>query len=165
MNLVKVLTTALNSLNQRAIKVLRFGVSDVQTSLEASPYGVDSNPIEGMVAIYSPTTDKGGSTIIGYINKNQKAGVGEFRTFATDADGVEKFYTWMKADGTMEIGGVADNAIRFSPLETATDTLATDINAQLTAIATAISSLGGSYTPSPISIDISGAKIDEIKTL
>ena len=62
----------------------------MQTSIEAMPYGVDSNPIKDMVAVYSETTGKGETVIIGYLNKNLKAEVGEFRTFSTDSNGGRK---------------------------------------------------------------------------
>ena len=39
------------------------------------------------------------------------------------------------------------------------------INAELAKISTAISSLGGSYTVTPLTLDISAAKINEIKTI
>lgn len=141
------------------------GLHDVQTSYESAPYGIDSNPIKDMIAVYSETGVKGDTVIVGYINKNQLAAPGEFRTFATDANGVQKFYTWMKANGTMEIGGSADNAIRYSPLNTELNAFAGDIQAELLKIQTAITSIGGAYVNAPVSIDISAAKINEIKTL
>lgn len=127
MNLVKIISTEIKNL-KRVIKYLRFGKNDIQTSFEISPYGLDSNPIKDMIAIYSPTTDKGETAIIGYINKNQKANAGEFRTFATDDSGVEKFYTWLKKDGTMEIGGSSNFAVKFNELKTEFNKLKTDHN-------------------------------------
>lgn len=172
MNLIKIISSTVNSLNQRVVKFFRFGKDDVQTALEYSPYGLDSNPIKDMIALYSPTTDNGETAIIGYLNKNQKAGPGEFRTFCTDVNGAEKFYTWLKADGTLEIGGNTDNMVRFSKLELAFNQLKSDFNNHITAYnlhvhtGGTISGSTGITTPGAVSAaDISLAKIDEIKTL
>lgn len=165
MNLIKVISTSVNTLNQRVIKMFRFSRLDVQTALEVSPYGFDSNPVAGMVAVYAPTTDKGETMIIGYINKNQKAGVGELRLFSTNASGDEKFYTWLKSDGTYEMGGKVDNAVRYAKLNLALQNEVAKINAELGKINGAIVALGGTYAVSPITLDISAAKINEIKTL
>lgn len=132
MNLVKVYSTSINNLKQRIVKILRFGKYDVQTPYETSPYGIDSNPISNMIAIYGSTSDLGDNVIIGYINKNQKAAVGEFRTFATDSNGNEKFYTWMKSDGTMEIGGDSNFAVKFNELKAEFNKLKTNFNNHLT---------------------------------
>lgn len=164
MNLVTVISTELKAAKTRLIKVLRYGKRDVQTPREIAPYGVDSSPIKDMVALYAPTSDISAPVIVGYINKNQKAGVGEFRTFATDANGTEKFYTWMKADGTMEIGGNIDYAVRYLKLDMALQAEVIKINTELGKIATAIAALGGAYTVAPVTIDISAAQIKEIRT-
>lgn len=175
---VKVISTSINSLKQRVVKFLASGRGNVQTALEISPYGVDSNPIKGMIAIYGKTNNTGETIIVGYINKNQKAGIGEFRTFATDADGVEKFYTWMKADGTMEIGGVANFAVKFNELKIEFnklkddhDDLVTKWNAFCTAYVPGSPSVTGlpptlsTSTVTPNTSNIDQAKNDKIKTI
>lgn len=164
LNLVKVISTAIVKA-QRIVKVLRYGTNDIQTASAVAPYGVDSNPISGMIAVYAPTVDIAKKVIIGYINKNALADVGEYRTFATDADGNVQFYTWLKKDGTYEIGGAADNAVRYSKLNDGLQSAAGDINTELGKIAAAISSLGGTYTLTPLNLDISASKINEVKTL
>lgn len=146
------------------IKVFVLGNKDVQTPVQVSPYGVDGNPIKDMIALYAPTNEYGQNAIVGYIHKNYKAEPGELRLFCTDTNGAEKFFVWLKKDGSIEIGGNADNAVRYSPLNTAMTQLQTDINTQLALISAGISAAGGSYTPGNISIDISGSKIDDIKT-
>lgn len=170
MNLVKVISTDYNTIKQRVIKFLRMGRIDIQTSIESAPYGIDSNPVEKMIAIYGPTADKSQTVILGYLNKNQLAKPGEMRCYSTDANGALKFYTWLKNDGTMEIGGTADHMVRYSKLETAYnqlktdhDTLVTAFNAHIAAVALI---LGTPAVPvAPSTGNISPAKINEIKTL
>ena len=173
MNLTKVISTEINTLKQRAVKILRYGRGDVQTPLECAPYGIDSNPIKNMVAVYSPTNDKGETVIIGYINKNQKAGVGEFRIFATDNEGIEKFYVWLKSDETIEIGGNTNFAVKFNELKTEFNKLKTDHNNFLTEYKLHIHSGGtiSGSTGATVSTQINNtsnidqAKNDKIKTI
>lgn len=161
MDLVKTISTSFDSFSRRIIKVLRFGLSDVQQTFEASPVGIDSNPAKDLIAIYSDTSRNGESAIIGYIKKNQLADVGELRLFSTDNNNVQKFFVWLKNDGTIQIGGNNDNAVRYAALNAAIQTYLTALN---TAIAAGVASGGGAYTP-PSPLDISAAKINEIKTL
>lgn len=175
-NLVRIINTSVDDLGRRVVKFFRLGKT-VETALQAMPYGVDAQPIEDCIAVYSQTGIKGKSVIIGYINKNAIAGVGEHRLFSTDADGVVKFYLHLKNDGTCEIGGSADNMVRFSELETAFNQLKSDYGDLVNAFnahmhATAAPGAPSPPTPVPNVIpalpstaDISGAKIDEIKTL
>ncbi len=154
MKLTKVLSSSIDALNRRVVKILRMGKSDVQTSLEVMPYGIDSNPIKDMIALHSDTSEKGKSVIIGYINKQQLAEAGELRLFSTDENGILKAHIWLKNNGDIEILGDSDNMVRYSSLETAFNMLKADLDA-----ARAVLSLP------PSSADISFAKIDEIKTI
>jgi hypothetical protein len=165
MNFVKVISTQFDKFKKRLIKVRNLGLDDVQTPFESSPFGLDSNPIEGMVAVYSRTEHESDQVIVGYLNKNQIAEPGESRLFSTDSDGNIVFDIILKNDGTAEIGGNGDNLIRFSPLNSEMESLQTFINTELTKIQTGIVGAGGSYTPGSLDIDISGARIDEVKTL
>lgn len=173
MDLVKVISSELDSTKKRIVKFLRLGKSDVRTSVEVGPFGIDSSPVKDMIAIYSPTSINGKTVIIGYVNKNQLADVGEVRMYSTDSSGVQKFYTWLKNDGTFEIGGKTDNAVRYSKLETAFNQLKSDFNTFIAAYnlhthagVTAGSSVTAITAPGTVSsADISPAKINEIKTL
>ncbi len=175
MNLVKVISTEIDNLNRRVVKFLRMGKSDVQTSIEALPYGIDSNPIKDMVAVYAPTGEKGKTVIIGYLNKNQIADIGEVRTYSTNEDGEEQFYTWLKNDGTLELGGDGKNVARYQELETAFNELRDDFNNFVNTVynvhvhSGVLSGFASTaVTPSigtPSTADITGAKIDEIKCL
>lgn len=157
MNLAKTISTEINDLAERVVKFLRFGLKDIQTARQAAPYGMDSNPIKDMIAIYGATSDKGKPAIIGFINKNQLADIGEARMFSTDENGVLKTYIWLQNDGIMEVGGDVDFMVRFSDLKAGFDTLVTNFNAHVH---------GGAGTPPtiPSTASIDSAKINEIKT-
>lgn len=174
MNLTKVISTELDALKRRLIKVLRYGKNDVQTPIESGPYGIDSNPVKDMIAIYAPTGEKGKTVIIGYLNKNQLAGIGEFRTYSTNENGELSFYTWLKNDGTMEIGGNTKNMVRFQELETAFNQLKDDFNTLVgkynghvhSGVASGVGVTStATLTGSTSSANIAPAKIDEIKCL
>jgi len=173
-NFVKVISTEIDTIKRRVVKILRFGKSDVQTALECGSYGIDSNPIKDMVAVYAPTEEKGKVAIIGYINKNQKALPGEFRMFSTDANGTEKFYVWLKNDETIEIGGDSNFAVKFNELKTEFNALKTDYNNHINEYnlhthlgVTVGSGATGITTPSTNTntSNIDNAKNDKIKTI
>lgn len=172
MNLTTVISTTFDQMNRLKVKFLRKGKSDVRECLEVSSYGDDSNPIKDMVALYAPTDEAGRDYIVGYINKNRLAQVGEKRIFSTDADGVLSTYIWLKNDETMEIGGNTDFMVRYSALETAFNQLKTDFNNLVTSFNAHMHPTAATGPPSPPTVsgspssaDISGAKIEEIKTL
>ena len=154
----KVKESIINSF--RSIKVLQFGA---KTADVVAPFGDDSAPLKDMTAIYAETTNVGESIVIGYINKNQIALPGEKRIFSLDSSGNISTYIHLKTDGSMHLGGDTDNVVQYTPLVSglvANDAL---INAELTKIATAISTLGGSYVPAPVTTDITLAKVDGVK--
>lgn len=164
--LVKVLNSEVDKVRRRVVKFLRFGKADYQTSLQVAPYGVDANPIKDMVAIYLETAEKGRTIIIGYINKNQLADIGEHRLFSTDANGVLKTYLWLKNDGTMEIGGGTDHLVRYSKLEEAFNELKDKFNQFATAyVPGSPSTTGLPASVQPSTADITQCKIEEIKTM
>lgn len=164
-SLVKIISTALDKAKRRLPKFLRLGKSDVQTAFEAAPFGVDANPIADMIAVYAPSSLRGKTVIIGYINKNQIAAPGEHRIYSTNEAGELQTFIWLKADGQVQMGGNNDHLMRYSPLDTELQSFKTAIQAELTKIATGITGAGGTYTPGTLEIDISPAKINEIETL
>lgn len=157
MILSQVVSAAFDLVKRRIVKIRTLG-KNVETGFEASPYGTDSNPIAGMRAIYADTEQKGKQIVIGYINTNQLAAPGEHRIYATDAIGNLKLAIWLKADGTIEIGGNSKHMTRFEDLLTGFNQLKADFNAH-------VHSSNG--TPPTISstASIAAAKINEIKTL
>ena len=146
---------------KRILKVQEYGA---KTAKVAANYGDDSQPLKNMTAIYSPTAVNSEPVIIGYINTNQVAKEGEKRIFSQSLDGSLSFAIHLKTDGSCEIGGNVDNAVRFNALQSSLASSDTLLNAELAKIATAIGSLGGVYTVATVATDISSSKINEIKT-
>jgi hypothetical protein len=176
MNLVKVISTKIEE-GLRLIKFLRYGLNDVQECNNAAPFGDDSNAPKDFVAVYSSTGEMGSPVIIGYLNTNQIAGIGEKRIFSLKSNGSLSQYIWLKNDGKMEIGGDSDNLVRYSKLETAFNQLKSDHDA----LAQKWSAFTASYVPgspssvglpptlagqnvNPSTANIGPAKIDEIFT-
>lgn len=164
MQITIVISTFLDIVLRRRTKVRRFGKDDIQSAFESGPFGVDGNPIAGLRAIYAETTGKGEKVIVGYVNVNQLADVGELRLFSLDSAGLLSTFIWIKNDGTIQLGGAIDNAVKFSPLNSSLGQLVNNLNAELVKIQTAITGLGGTYARGTLTLDISAAKINQIKT-
>jgi len=165
-NFVTTISTSKDTLLRRVIKFLRYGKSDVQTSFQFAPAGIDSSPIKEMIALYGETDEKGKTAVMGYINKQQLAEDGEVRIYSQNASGDLQTYVWVKKDGTMEFGGVAHNLVRYTPLNTGLQAEVNKINTELGKIAVVLNSIvPGSYTVVPVTVDISASKINELKTL
>lgn len=145
---------------ERTVKVQEFGV---KTAIEISPFGLDSGPLKGMTAIYANTSNDSEQIIIGYINRNQVAKLGEIRLYATDSNGNEVGFIYLKDNGQINILGDSYSAVRFEPLKQAIDTKDQLINAELIKIQTAITALGGAYIPSNITTSLDTSKSDDIK--
>jgi len=145
---------------KRILKVLEFGIKSAD---ECSPFGVDSNPIPGMTAIYMDTSNSSDSVVVGYINENQLSGEGETRLFSVDSNGVLKSYVWLKSDGNLELNGNDYTSVRFEPLKTGLQNQDSQIIVELGKIATAIGLLGGSYVPETITTNIDPSKSETVK--
>ena len=146
---------------KRILKVQEYGA---KTAKVAANYGDDSQPLKNMTAIYSPTAVNSEPVIIGYINTNQIAQEGEKRIFSQSMNGSISFAIHLKTDGTCEIGGDVDNAVRFSTLEGSLDASNIELNKELVKIQASILALSGSYAYVPVNTDISSSKIEQIKT-
>jgi hypothetical protein len=160
MFLTKVISSLINNLSQRVITVIRSGKTDTVSAVEANAFGIDSNCPPGFSAVYAPTSMNGDPVILGYVNKNQKAGVGEFRFYSTDNNGNEKVYIWLTAQGNVQFGGNADNVTRYAALNSVLQSYFTSLNTKL---ATAFSSASIPYTP-PLAPDLSSAKASTLQT-
>lgn len=135
MQLTKIISTEVDNIGRRVVKFIRFGLRDTRTAEQIGPYGIDSNPIKDMIAVYANTESKGEPVIIGYLNKNALAAIGEFRVFSTDEGGTVKATIHLKNNGvtqmtgdSWEIGGSAKNLVKFQELETGFNQLKTDFN-------------------------------------
>lgn len=146
----------------RIFKVIQYGT---KTADECSPFGDDSNPVEGMDAIFCETEVGGEPIIIGYIQKERLAKPGEKRIYSLDEDGFPATDIFLKNDGTIEVGGSDDNFVSYRPLNQELESYASKLTSELTKIQTAITSLGGTYLPGDSSIDISQSKTEKIKCL
>lgn len=160
MNIAKMISTTIEQ-GRRIIKMRVFGKSDARTAPEAGPFGIDSNPLAGMEAIWLPGTVNGRAVCIGYINAKQLAAAGETRLYSLDSNGNLKTYIWLKGNGDIELGGNTHHATQYEALNNALQNYITALNS---AISTGIASAGGSYTPPPAGLDISGAMLNHIKT-
>jgi len=134
----------------RSVTVTAFSIKDVRNAPEAAPYGIDSNPVAGMQALYIKTSNDSQPVICGYINTQQLAATGENRIYATDAGGNEVGKVWLHTDGTVELAGVSDSvnanhAAQFEGLQTAFNQLTTDYGNFVTAFNAHVH--GGSGTP------------------
>ncbi len=128
-----------------------------------------------MIAVYSPTGEKGKTVIVGYLNKNQLAAVGEFRAYSTNAQGALQTYVWLKADGDILLGGDAFHLTKFEQMETAYNALKADLNNLVIAFnahthaytAPSGAAVTGTATPSGVasSASMATAKTDKVKTL
>ena len=147
------------------IKFIGFTKDDARTAPQAAPYGDDSNPIDGMRAIYCKTSSNGADVVIGYLNINALAQPGEKRLYSTDASGTEKTYVYLKNDGILELNGNSDFAVRYSKLEDAFNELQAKFNQFAAAYAPGgPSTIGTPLTVDQSTADISLAKIETIKT-
>lgn len=170
----KILSSSIKK-SRLMLKILRSGSKDSLTPFNASPFGVDARPIKGMKAVYMETANDDEPVLIGYINENSQAGIGEVRFYSLDSDGNEQNFIHIKNDGEIDIGGLADNMVRYSKLEDGFNELKTDFNN----LVTKWNAFANFYVPggpttqglpisasaaSASSASIADAKIDEIKT-
>jgi hypothetical protein len=134
---------------------------------QALPYGVDSAPVREMVAVYANTADMGNSVIVGYVYKDAVAEVGSIRLYS------ENGYVYLRANGNLELLGDSKHMVRYEELETGFNSLkqsVTDLTLLFNAhVHVTVTSLGTPTPPTPTAIPptatITGAKINEIKTL
>ena len=94
-------STSFDKLKTRFIKFTGWGKNDVKNHAECMPYGLDSNPIKNMTNIYIQNAS-GQLVVLGYVNVNQLADVGEMRIYSTDKNGGLKGQIWLKNDGSAQ---------------------------------------------------------------
>lgn len=156
----------------RLVKGIFLGPDDVREIVEASPFGIDSNPVKGTIGVALDTSVADEPLMVGYVGQVRKADVGEIRIFSSDKSGVESFSAHLKNDGTCSLGGEEDNMVRYSKLEKAFNDLKADFNALVSMFNSHVHASAPNGPPTPpgsqataSAADISPAKINEIKTM
>lgn len=166
--LVKIISTTIDSANRRLVKFFRFGKDDVQEVLNASASGDDSPPTENMRGIYVQTSQVGTPVLVGYINDKQIAKPGEKRIFATDQNGNVLLHFYMKDDSTIELGGTGNYAVKFNELKTEFNELNNKFNNLVTLYNSHVHPAIGSPTASQgfqSNANIDNAKNHKIQTI
>ena len=132
---------------------------------QGTPAGVDSRPLLDDIAIGVRLPGSDEWAIVGYLDLKNGSTVspGETKVYSREASGDIAIAIDLKKNGTIELGGNADNALGFAPTKAGFDQMRDQINTQLTAIATGISGAGGAYAPVPLTASIDAAKIDVLK--
>jgi phage gp45-like len=127
------------------------------------------------VELFSATGDDyippvGSDVIIAEIRPDWKVGIaskdnitssvntGERKLYSQSGDIIKAFINLLTT-GIIELNGNSDFAVRFNALDTAIQTFITALNAALA------NKLDGSGTAGTLTLDISGAKIDEVKVI
>jgi hypothetical protein len=89
---------------------------------------------------------------------------GEEKWFSRDAGGAKAAEIILKEDSSIEINGNNDFIISFNSLKSILDTFITNLNLEFTNVATAINSIVPlTYTPTTITLDITPAKVADVK--
>lgn len=128
--LLRTTATRFNKYKQLLVKAI--SAKGTYEAEEYSSFGTDSRPPKDMTAIYIKTERDGDECIIGYLNKDRLAEIGDYRIFSTDDSAVLKTYIWLHNDGTIDIGGNAKHMARFEELKTGFDQLKQDFNTLVT---------------------------------
>lgn len=157
----------------RVIKSLTWG-KNAETADYASSGGIDFNPPKNTKGIFIKTGNSSQPICIGYILKSAIDDLGEGETALFSIDGTDTPAT-IKArkNGDLEMNGNSDFMVRFSALETAynaTNDKLNDLIDKYNAHVHPGVTVGTSSTlittsiETPSTGDISGAKIDNVKT-
>lgn len=150
----------------RKLTVVRFGKTDIVTANECLPFGVDSQGIPNMIAVYSDTKINGEPVIIGWLNRSAIANVGEIRLFSTDSSGSPVYNVKLSNEGILYMGvsknfdtSYNDFLVKFNELKAGFDQLVNDYNAHTHETGT-----GESSIPTTLSVaSIDASKISNIK--
>jgi hypothetical protein len=143
------------------IKALTMG--GASTAKQVSPFGIDSNPLRDLTAIYAETTNVGEAVILGYISKEYITEQGEIRIYSIGGDLSVKAYVHAKRNGDLALNGDDFSAIRYENFKTKIDLLQQDINTQLGLISAGIIAGGGAYSPTLLTVDFLSAKSPTVK--
>ncbi len=147
----------------RLIKASLSSLEDVQTLQKLGC--IDHAPVAGSEFLVLSIGESWKLAIQITDGVDPAAAAGEKWLYSQDVDGNVKTTLRLKNDGTMELNGSDDFAVAFTDLKTVIDTILAETQSNFGLIATAITSLGGSYTPAAYSpaTDITPAKVATVK--
>jgi len=138
----------------------------IQAFLYGSP-GDDSPPLPEDRVLIIKIDGSGKYAIAGTLVLSQGAEPGERKLYSRDNEGNLKSLIYLKNDGTMELNGNTDFAVRFTILESGFNQLKDDFNATLLHVHPVTTAPGSTGPPTPLitpsTANIAGAKIEEIK--
>lgn len=113
---------------------------DSRESIQATPYGFDSRPLNGVDAVESYIESD--DVILGYVQKLVEGlEAGESVMFSKDSSGELSATITCRGDETIEFLGDEDNLVRFSDLKTEFNQLKSDFNAHIAVYNAAMATL------------------------
>ncbi|KPK96003.1 hypothetical protein AMJ80_02360 [bacterium SM23_31] len=130
---------------------------DIQTVELMSNSGYNAIPPVGARVLIVQVTPSWKIGITESDNIPPSVDEGEVEIYSQENDTIKAFILLLKS-GIIELNGNNDFAVRFTALETGLQAFITDLNTKLAA---AFTGVGGSWPGT--SLDISGAKVDEVK--
>lgn len=175
MTLSKIISTTIEK-GRLIVKILGLGNDDIKTVFNVTPFGIDSRVFKNYRGIYSDTGVKGEKVLLGIIYDNTLTEDGEMRLYSVNAAGDEVFSLHLKNTGNLELGGDADNLVRYSVLKAQFDELNNKFNDLVTAFNQHMHATAGTGAPSiptPIpdiipalesTADITNSKINNLLT-
>lgn len=135
---------------------------DIQTVELINLAGEDNNPANESTVVVIKISESYKVGIAANDGIESTVDPGERKIYSYLA-GVIKSFAYFKKDGTLEINGNTDFAVAFDDLKVAFDQLKSQVTSNLTAISTAIGTLGGTYTVIPLTASVDSAKVPTIK--
>ncbi len=134
---------------------------DIQTVELMRQAGEDTNPPDGSKVLILSVGDAWKIAVASDDGIVPSVNPGEKKLYSTNSGAIQAFINLL-ADGTIEINGSTDFAVRFTALETAFNQLKSDLNSHVHSGVTA----GGASTmmpTTPSTADITPAKVEEVK--
>jgi len=144
--------------NDRLLLQVRMtNADDIQTVEYVALPGQDENPING-AKVYILEVGPAYKIAIGAEDGvTPAADIGEKWLYSLDSGGTLQALIKILNSGMIEINGNSDFAIRFDALNTALQGFVTSVNAALAG------KLDGAGSPGTLTLDISTAKVNEVK--
>jgi len=176
MILVRSLSTAIKE-GFRIIKT-KWAENITSTAKQSNPFGFDSNVPKEIVAVFADTSSKEEPVIVGYLYASALSDLntGDSAMYSTDSEGKIKSTVKLRNDGTAEILGTGDYMVRFNELEKEYNKTKAVLDSIISVLTPPINEPGNG-APSAFQAamnvavgakttgDISGAKIEELKTI